>query len=364
MKKVFLLIFALVPLVALAQIPIGPFSDITENSRFFIPVSFLKEKEFVSGYSDGAFHPERDVNRAEALAMILKIARGMEIASDLEKEIIPGAPLQISLPEAASITIENLSTGEKTEVKNIKNLVIDVEEGSAKLKLKKPRNKKPFLDVSEEDWFYDIVKEGKRLGIVKGKDQGKQKGKYFRPNDTVNLAEALRMLFKSASVNPHLSEGTLPEGIPADAWYAPDIAYAVKNTILTQKQNGAIFPPYETLNRGEMTLLLYRFLKMKEGASFGYASWYGDGLAKTKLTENKEYAEKNLTAAHRSLPFGTVVRVTNMTNGKSVDVVINDRGPFVTGRIIDLSKSAFSALESPSAGIISVEIYAPSSTIP
>ena len=167
------------------------------------------------------------------------------------------------------------------------------------------------------------------------------------------------MLFQSASIKPHLSEGTLPEGIPADSWYAPDIAYAVKNTLLTQKQNGAIFPPYETLNRGEMALLLYRFLKMKEGSSFGYASWYGDGLAKTKLTENKEYAEKNLTAAHLSLPFGTVLRVKNMANGKEVDVVINDRGPFVTGRIIDLSKSAFSALESPSAGIISVQIYAP-----
>ncbi len=354
-----MLLALIIPLAVLGQQDLE-FSDIPESSRFFIPVSFLKEKAFVSGYSDGAFHPERDVNRAEALAMILKISRGAEISSDLEKEIMPGAPLQISLPQAAPVTIENLSTGEKMDVKNIKNLVIDVETGSAKLKLRKPRNKKPFLDVSEKDWFYDTVKEGKRLGIVKGKE----KGKYFRPNDQVNLAEALRMLFKSASIKPHLSEGTLPEGVPADAWYAPDIAYAVKNTILTQKQNGAIFPPHETLNRGEMALLLYRFLKMKEGANFGYASWYGDGLAKTKLTENKEYAEKNLTAAHRSLPFGTIVRVTNMMNGKTVDVVVNDRGPFVAGRIIDLSKSAFSALESPSAGIISVEIYAPSPPLP
>ncbi|MBI2638832.1 septal ring lytic transglycosylase RlpA family protein [Candidatus Peregrinibacteria bacterium] len=345
----------MLPLTTSAQKPI-PFPDITENSRFFIPVSFLKAKGFINGYSDGAFHPQRDVNRAEALAMILKVSRGAEISSDLEKEIMPGAPMQISFPEAALVTIENLSTGEKTDVKNIKNLVIEVEAGSAKLKLRKPRNKKPFLDVSEKDWFYDIAKEGKRLGIVTGK--------YLRPNNPVNLAEALRMLFKSASIKPHLSEGTLPEGVAADLWYAPDIAYAVKNTILTQKQNGAIFPPYETLNRGEMALLLYRFLKMKQGASFGYASWYGDGLAKTKLTENKEYAEKNLTAAHRSLPFGTIVRVTNIMNGKTVDVVVNDRGPFVTGRIIDLSKTAFSALESPSAGIISVEIYAPSPPLP
>jgi len=72
----------------------------------------------------------------------------------------------------------------------------------------------------------------------------------------------------------------------------------------------------------------------------GVASWYGhpfDG----RLTANGEtYDMEKLTAAHRTLPFGTVVRVENLSNNRTVDVRINDRGPFVQGRIIDLSHAA------------------------
>lgn len=73
----------------------------------------------------------------------------------------------------------------------------------------------------------------------------------------------------------------------------------------------------------------------------GKASWYNIG---------------GLTAAHRSLPFGTVVRVTNLANGKTVTVTIQDRGPFVSGRIIDLSESAFAEIASTSTGVINVKI--------
>ncbi len=69
----------------------------------------------------------------------------------------------------------------------------------------------------------------------------------------------------------------------------------------------------------------------------GGASWY----ALTSLTASGERANPNaMTAAHRSLPFGTQVRVTNKRNGRSITVRINDRGPFVGGRIIDLSRAA------------------------
>lgn len=68
------------------------------------------------------------------------------------------------------------------------------------------------------------------------------------------------------------------------------------------------------------------------------------------------YSAPGLTAAHRSLPFGTVVRVTNLANGKSVAVTIRDRGPYVDGRIIDLSDDAFAELASLSTGVINVKI--------
>lgn len=62
------------------------------------------------------------------------------------------------------------------------------------------------------------------------------------------------------------------------------------------------------------------------------------------------------TAAHKTLPFGTVVRVINTTNSKSVEVKINDRGPFVSGRVIDLSQKAFEQIGSTNQGVVPVRI--------
>ena len=77
----------------------------------------------------------------------------------------------------------------------------------------------------------------------------------------------------------------------------------------------------------------------------GYASWYGHG----------RYTHQ-LTAAHRQLPFGTQVRVTNLENGKSAVVTINDRGPFLKGRVIDLSRAAAQTLDMIRAGVVKVQI--------
>lgn len=72
----------------------------------------------------------------------------------------------------------------------------------------------------------------------------------------------------------------------------------------------------------------------------GEASWYGPGFNGKKTANGETFNMNKLTAAHKKLPFGTKVKVTNLQNGKSVIVRINDRGPFVKGRIIDLSKKA------------------------
>ncbi len=73
----------------------------------------------------------------------------------------------------------------------------------------------------------------------------------------------------------------------------------------------------------------------------GHASYYADALRGKKTASGARYDPKKYTAAHKSLPFGTVVRVTNEANGKSVLVTINDRGPFTKNRDIDLSRQAF-----------------------
>lgn len=88
----------------------------------------------------------------------------------------------------------------------------------------------------------------------------------------------------------------------------------------------------------------------------GLASWYGADFH-GRLTSNKEiYNMHAMTAAHKTLPFGTYVRVKNLNNGRTAVVRINDRGPFVRGRIIDLSYAAAKKLGIAKTGVAPVEI--------
>jgi rare lipoprotein A len=88
----------------------------------------------------------------------------------------------------------------------------------------------------------------------------------------------------------------------------------------------------------------------------GVASWYGGKFHGRKTANGERYDMHKLTAAHKTLPFGTKVRVTNSRNGKSVVVRINDRGPFVGSRVIDLSRGAASAVGMIDSGVARVKL--------
>jgi rare lipoprotein A len=88
----------------------------------------------------------------------------------------------------------------------------------------------------------------------------------------------------------------------------------------------------------------------------GAASYYSDSLAGETTANGESYDPGEMTAAHRSLPFGTRVSVRRIDNDRSVVVRINDRGPFVGGRIIDLSRAAATALQMLRAGVARVEL--------
>lgn len=88
----------------------------------------------------------------------------------------------------------------------------------------------------------------------------------------------------------------------------------------------------------------------------GLASYYADRFHGRRTASGERYHVRKLTAAHRRLPFGTVVRVTRLKTGASVKVRINDRGPFVKGRIIDLSRAAAEELGMLRAGVAKVEV--------
>jgi len=90
----------------------------------------------------------------------------------------------------------------------------------------------------------------------------------------------------------------------------------------------------------------------------GQASFYALKYHRRKTASGERLDQNALTAAHRTLPFGTKIKVTNLENGKSVTVRINDRGPFVKGRVVDLTQTAFKKIGRLESGVIAVVIEA------
>ncbi|MBA4264459.1 MAG: septal ring lytic transglycosylase RlpA family lipoprotein [Comamonadaceae bacterium] len=89
----------------------------------------------------------------------------------------------------------------------------------------------------------------------------------------------------------------------------------------------------------------------------GLASWYGERFHGRRTASGESFDMGDLTAAHKTLPFGTRVRVRNLDNGREVVVRINDRGPFSAKRVIDLSHAAASALGMLKSGVVNVQVF-------
>jgi rare lipoprotein A len=107
------------------------------------------------------------------------------------------------------------------------------------------------------------------------------------------------------------------------------------------------YQPTDTYRRG-----------FQRGVEYGKASYYGyrDEFNGRKTASGETFDRNSFTAAHRSLPFGTLCRVTNLSNGRSVIVRINDRGPFKAGRIVDLSYAAAKEIGSIQSGVADVKV--------
>lgn len=88
----------------------------------------------------------------------------------------------------------------------------------------------------------------------------------------------------------------------------------------------------------------------------GIASFYARNFQYNRTANGEHFDHHSLSAAHKKIPFGSKVKVTNIKNNKSVVVRINDRGPFVRGRVIDLSRYAFSQIGNTKVGIIKVKL--------
>jgi rare lipoprotein A len=133
------------------------------------------------------------------------------------------------------------------------------------------------------------------------------------------------------------------------------VAKQVKSSVLkdTVNKNKTLFANQESSSDS----LFVKTSKLKPFKNDARASYYADKFNGKKTTSGIRFDNNKYTAAHKKLPFGTRVKVTNPTNGKSVIVEVNDRGPFVKSREIDLSKRAFMEIASnKSTGVMKVNL--------
>lgn len=272
------------------------FSDVKEENYHYLPINELAKEGIINGYDDGLFRSKSTINRAEALKII------METFLDLSKE-------------------------ELSETED-----------------------RPFDDVPSGEWYAKYVSKAKELKIVNGYEDGS-----FRPLDTLSLAEALKMIVQSMETYIRIpAEEGLFADIPVDSWFSEYFSFANSREMLNISAENKVFPGQE-VTRGYFAEIIYKLKKNSAGFSFGKATFYGAAVHGAGTASGKTFDMYAMTAAHKTLPFGTIVEVTNLANGKSVQVEITDRGPYGPGRVIDLTSSAFKEISELHRGIINVQ---------
>ena len=147
------------------------------------------------------------------------------------------------------------------------------------------------------------------------------------------------------SVNKKLAKSEKTNASSLTIKWANNLRTALGGRPLVQAQRG--------INRGvSRSLSSYS----RGESQYGYASWYGGRFQGRRTSSGEVYNMHDYTAAHKYLPLGTQVLVTNLNSGRSIMVKINDRGPFVAQRIIDLSSNAFRAIAPLNSGVIRVRM--------
>lgn len=273
------------------------FTDVSSSHKNYQAIESLKQSGIIQGYSDGTYKPDQNINRAESLKIIM------------------------------------LGSGHEVELSQATDA---------------------FSDVSKSDWFSPYIQKAKNLAIVRGNPDGS-----FSPARNVNLAESLKILLLSNGVKISVSPPVKKPyaDVQVSQWFAPYFVYAKENKLLDTPSSNLINPGL-AISRADLAELMWRLRKVlsAEDRDLSYASFYSDALQGNTTASGDKYDKNKFTAAHKELPFGSRVEVTNLNNNKSVIVKINDRGPFVEGRVIDLSKAAFEAISPLSKGVIPVSL--------
>jgi len=272
------------------------FEDVPLGHTNYIPIYSLVEDGVLTGKEGGLFHPGAEVLRVEALKMILELFDDF----DVDAVELPAEP--------------------------------------------------PFSDTPLDAWYIKYVQEAVNRGMVNGYKDG-----TFHPAQKVNLAEALKMLANSLSNYIPLGVTEAPfADVSKDAWFAEYFKWAQTRSMLHISATNEVQPSEES-SRGYLASVLYKLKKFGNGYDFGKATYYGGVFHGRTTASGALFDMYGMTAAHKTLPFGTFVKATNLANGEYVVVEITDRGPYGYGRVLDLSEGAFGEIASLGAGIINIQ---------
>lgn len=268
------------------------YSDVPDHYWHYDGIFYMTQAGYVTGYEDGTFDPERLVSRVEALKMLMEARENKD--------------------DTVSDTSVSL----------------------------------PFSDLSMEAWYFSYVTKAYNLGIVSNNENH-----VFRPEDPINRVEALKILVLA---NGRKSE--LP-GVVNEAWYTAYLAYGMEQALIVPDETGNYLPE-DTLSRGELSDLIYRFKKQPftTQVEYGIASYYGNSFDEHNTASGKALDTDGFMAAHKTLPFGAVVRITNLDTKVYVDVEVVDRGPYTENYIVDLTPTAFEQIGLLSTGILKVRL--------
>ncbi|MBI2634514.1 septal ring lytic transglycosylase RlpA family protein [Candidatus Peregrinibacteria bacterium] len=314
------------------------FSDIKEGDRNYLAITYLQDQGIITGYDDNTFKSGAKINRAEALKMI-----------------ISAIPMSISIDsvvlEDTTVTVSEFS--QSAVVSEASNL------------FPFPQTH-PFPDTPIDSWYTPYIQFAKQKNIISGRPDGN-----FHPEENINLAESLKILLETAksaditisldnvtvSLSNHdftVLENYLHKDTTKNEWFAKYTTLASSLGLLDIQKNDTINPQQE-MTRGYLAEIIYRFQKSREGYEFGKATWYGLAVQGSNTASGQTFDANTFTAAHKYLPFNSVVEVTNLANSQSVEVRITDRGPYGPGRVLDLSSGAFKQIASLGSGIINVQ---------
>lgn len=275
----------------------SPFSDISEWHKNYEAVYQLYKRGVIWWYEDWTFKPWNTLNRVEALKILLLWA---------------------------SVEVDPLSWDSVY-----------------------------FSDTDKNAWYFKYISTAKALWIVWGYPDGS-----FKPSNSVNLAESLKMLIETNWVNYEkvVLEAPYYDVSPSD-WFAAYFHYAKENDLLDWPGSWKI-NPWKNVTRAEFCEIIYRLIKVIEAEeqNQSLASMYSDSDEWKKTESWEAYSKYKLTAAHRNYPFWTSLKVTNTKNWNSVIVTVNDRWPENVSRELKLSHKAFNTISSADEKLLFVKI--------